>query len=137
MMKRGWEKIRLIVMLSPQKLALLVFIIASVISLLFQITTALLSPSYQEPSSCITMKATILADIARQDTCKQDADCLPLNAHCPFSCMAVHQEAVTAVTAKIQAYTSECGLCLSNTCSATVLSQARCIDQHCIIVPSP
>lgn len=132
-MIRGWiEKIRLIIAISPQKLALLFFIVVSTLSLLWQIAAYFLEPSSAVPQTCLQEKAAIIQELTQAGHCDNDSDCTPFKAHCPFNCIAINKtKTTTSLVERIQAYSKQCGFCVSD-CSASSRPPV-CVNHQCTL----
>lgn len=129
-MNPNWlEKIRIIIMLSPKKRVLLIFIILWSLSFIFQVANFLISYSYNPPSSCIETKNTILQEITTAGYCESDSDCIILKVSCPFNCTSIHKIHNDILTKKAVAYNNECGMCV-NECNTSNASPT-CIDHQC------
>lgn len=124
-----WEKIRVIIMLSPHKLALLLFIIVSSLSLLFQLVMFFLAPSEGASEGCKQEKETLSYAITAAGYCDSDSDCIPLKANCPFNCAAIHKRNLSSLMQKITDYSQKCGLCVS-VCSPSG-EGVSCVNHHC------
>ncbi len=124
-----WEKIRVIIMLSPHKLALLLFITVSSLSLLFQIVMFFLSPSEGASEGCKQAKETLSREITAAGYCDSDSDCISLKANCPFNCAAIHKNTLSPLIQKITDYSQKCGLCISE-CAPTG-GTVSCVNHQC------
>jgi len=123
------------IMLTPYKVRILLLIIVpSIVSLLYQIYEVNSNNPATLSADCSMESKTIITHITPLTTCDNDSDCTASHFSCPFACNIPINKQVQpsdALTKEIAAYNNHCGFCVDrcNTQAATV-----CIDKHCQIM---